>query len=124
VREALARVASDAFVEEVVSVRRILARRFDAEDPRAGELGAQRIDPCAEDVRQTQDLLENAIARRDAAQRRFIEANLRLVVWVARRYTGRGLSLCDLVQEGNLGLMTAVDRFDPDRGGLRARFFR
>jgi RNA polymerase sigma factor (sigma-70 family) len=50
------------------------------------------------------------------ARRRFIQANLRLVVSIARRFEGRGLSLLDLIQEGNLGLMRAVDRFDPSRG--------
>ncbi len=50
------------------------------------------------------------------AKHRFIRANLRLVVWVARRYQGRGLSLIELVQEGNLGLMRAVDRFQYRRG--------
>jgi RNA polymerase primary sigma factor len=45
-----------------------------------------------------------------------IEANLRLVVSMARRYQGRGLDLPDLVQEGNLGLITAVERYDPGRG--------
>jgi RNA polymerase primary sigma factor len=50
------------------------------------------------------------------ARRRFIEANLRLVVFVARRYSGLGVSLPDLIQEGNIGLITAVERFDPDRG--------
>ena len=52
----------------------------------------------------------------EAARRRMIESNLRLVVRIARRYLGRGLSLLDLVEEGNLGLMHAVGKFDPDRG--------
>ncbi|MEW6322387.1 MAG: sigma-70 family RNA polymerase sigma factor [Acidobacteriota bacterium] len=51
-----------------------------------------------------------------AARQQLIEANLRLVVAVAKRYTGHGLSILDLIQEGNLGLMKAVERFDYRRG--------
>ncbi len=52
----------------------------------------------------------------DRAQERLVTANLRLVVSVARRYLGRGLSLLELVQEGNLGLMRAVEKFDHTKG--------
>jgi RNA polymerase nonessential primary-like sigma factor len=52
----------------------------------------------------------------DEARRRMIESNLRLVVKIARRYSNRGLALLDLVEEGNLGLIRAVEKFDPDRG--------
>lgn len=50
------------------------------------------------------------------ARARMIEANLRLVVKIARRYLGRGLAFLDLIEEGNLGLMHAVEKYDPERG--------
>ena len=52
----------------------------------------------------------------EAARQRMIESNLRLVVKIARRYQNRGLPLLDLVEEGNLGLIHAVKKFDPERG--------
>src|SRR5690554_5057583 len=51
-----------------------------------------------------------------AGRKRMIESNLRLVVKIARRYVNRGLALLDLIEEGNLGLIRAVDKFDPERG--------
>jgi RNA polymerase primary sigma factor len=64
---------------------------------------------------------EVALARRiergdEAARQKLIEANLRLVVSVAKRHVGRGMPLLDLIQEGNLGLMRAVEKFDYRRG--------
>jgi RNA polymerase nonessential primary-like sigma factor len=52
----------------------------------------------------------------EAARHRMIESNLRLVVKIARRYLHRGLPLLDLIEEGNLGLIHAVEKFDPERG--------
>ncbi|MCL6269300.1 RNA polymerase sigma factor RpoS [Sansalvadorimonas sp. 2012CJ34-2] len=52
----------------------------------------------------------------EAGRRRMIESNLRLVVKISRRYVNRGLSLLDLIEEGNLGLIRAVEKFDPERG--------
>jgi RNA polymerase sigma factor (sigma-70 family) len=60
--------------------------------------------------------LEEVLADAADARRRFIQANLRLVVSVARRYESSGLALLDLIQEGNLGLMRAVEKFDHRRG--------
>lgn len=61
--------------------------------------------------------LGERVARGDAeARRQMIEANLRLVVAVARNYVGRGVPLLDLIAEGNLGLIRAVEKFDPARG--------
>ncbi|UYM16118.1 RNA polymerase sigma factor RpoS [Endozoicomonas euniceicola] len=52
----------------------------------------------------------------EAGRRRMIESNLRLVVKISRRYVNRGLTLLDLIEEGNLGLIRAVEKFDPERG--------
>ncbi|MFE0874635.1 RNA polymerase sigma factor [Streptomyces smyrnaeus] len=60
--------------------------------------------------------LDRLVVRGRLAKRRLIEANLRLVVSVAKRYVGRGLTMLDLVQEGNLGLIRAVEKFDYARG--------
>jgi RNA polymerase nonessential primary-like sigma factor len=52
----------------------------------------------------------------ESSRKRMIESNLRLVVKIARRYNNRGLPLLDLIEEGNLGLIRAVEKFDPERG--------
>ncbi|MEU1508544.1 sigma-70 family RNA polymerase sigma factor [Kitasatospora sp. NPDC005748] len=92
--------------EEVELARRIEAGLFAEErlnreppppDPLAGEL-------------------DTLVVTGRIAKRRLIEANLRLVVSVAKRYIGRGLTMLDLVQEGNLGLIRAVEKFDYARG--------
>ena len=61
-------------------------------------------------------ILERSVRLGDRAQQRLVEANLRLVVSIAKQYVGRGMPLLDLVQEGNLGLMRAVEKFDYRKG--------
>jgi RNA polymerase primary sigma factor len=62
------------------------------------------------------EVLEQAVTQVQQAKAQMIESNLRLVVSVAKHYTNRGLHFLDLIQEGNIGLMRAVDKFDYERG--------
>jgi RNA polymerase primary sigma factor len=82
---------------------------------RAGSDAAMRLTDgsTAEEER---GVLQDAVDAGDAARAQMVQANLRLVVSVARRFTRSGLPLSDLVQDGTVGLIQAVDRFDPDQG--------
>lgn len=97
-------------------------RRFLEERPedRAATRRIAQIEALAgtdfEGLTETVKALRRGLGRLERARNQMIESNLRLVVSVAKRYSNRGLSLSDLVQEGNLGLMRAVEKFEHDRG--------
>jgi RNA polymerase primary sigma factor len=76
----------------------------------------ERCGTSATDLRRTLQIVERGEIETESAKKRLIEANLRLVVSVAKRYTNRGMQFLDLIQEGNIGLMRAVDKFDYKRG--------
>ncbi len=92
-----------------------------AEEVRLGELAKLGRQAAAELARDhvagdRRSELERKVRAGEDAARRFVRANLRLVVSIAKRYQASGLPLLDLIQEGNFGLMHAVERFDPRRG--------
>jgi RNA polymerase nonessential primary-like sigma factor len=87
-------------------------KNLDATQLYLNEIGFSPLLTAEEEVKYSR----MAIRGEEAGRKRMIESNLRLVVKIARRYLNRGLSLLDLIEEGNLGLIRAVEKFDPERG--------
>jgi RNA polymerase primary sigma factor len=105
IQELIPRAEKNKFAAAKLSaVRRKLAKR---------ELAAGRsLDEFKKDVR----MLQRWMDKSQEAKREMVESNLRLVISIAKKYTNRGLSFLDLIQEGNMGLMKAVEKFEYRRG--------
>jgi len=104
--------------QEVALAKRILAgQQAQADlDARAQEAGLSPEDYLETLPEEERWQIKDAIYDGKKAERELVQSNLRLVVSVAKRYVGRGMSLLDLIQEGNLGLLRAVQKFDHTRG--------
>ena len=113
--EGVEAVEADEREDEFIAARREASgvqRTLDATQMYLSEIGFSPL-LTAEEERYYARL---ALKGDEAGRKRMIESNLRLVVKISRRYLNRGLSLLDLIEEGNLGLIRAVEKFDPERG--------
>lgn len=98
--------------DEDVFAKEEVVKNLDATQLYLGEIGFSPLLSAEEEVYFARKALRGC----EASRKRMIESNLRLVVKIARRYNNRGLALLDLIEEGNLGLIRAVEKFDPERG--------
>ena len=103
---------TDTNSEELVLSQDDQPKNLDATQLYLGEIGFSPLLSAEEEV----FFARKALRGCEASRKRMIVSNLRLVVKIARRYNNRGLALLDLIEEGNLGLIRAVEKFDPERG--------
>ena len=106
----IARIALLTAEQEVTLAKRVEAGLYAAERIHQTQDSTQKLSP---ELRRD---LRSIVRDGERAKTHLLEANLRLVVSVAKRYTGRGMPLLDLIQEGNFGLIRAVEKFDYTRG--------
>jgi RNA polymerase nonessential primary-like sigma factor len=99
-------------MEEILANQEEVHKNLDATQLYLGEIGFSPLLSAEEEVY----FSRRALKGDQASRKRMIVSNLRLVVKIARRYNNRGLALLDLIEEGNLGLIRAVEKFDPERG--------
>ena len=102
---------TEAILEEPIATKS-LEKEMDATQIYLSEIGFSPLLSAEEEVHYAKLALKGD----EKARIKMIESNLRLVVKIARRYINRGLPLLDLIEEGNLGLMKSVEKFDPNRG--------
>ena len=103
---------TDTNSEELVLSQDDQPKNLDATQLYLGEIGFSPLLSAEEEV----FFARKALRGCEASRKRMIVSNLRLVVKIACRYNNRGLALLDLIEEGNLGLIRAVEKFDPERG--------
>jgi RNA polymerase nonessential primary-like sigma factor len=104
--------SSASQLKEILEGQEETHKNLDATQLYLGEIGFSPLLSAEEEVY----FSRRALKGDEASRKRMIVSNLRLVVKIARRYNNRGLALLDLIEEGNLGLIRAVEKFDPERG--------
>tara|TARA_B100000700_G_scaffold125107_1_gene140103 strand:+ start:1064 stop:2044 length:981 start_codon:yes stop_codon:yes gene_type:complete len=111
-KEELLEKVEESNAEEEIFAKDDNVKNLDATQLYLSEIGFSPLLSAEEEVYFARKALRGC----EASRKRMIESNLRLVVKIARRYNNRGLALLDLIEEGNLGLIRAVEKFDPERG--------